>query len=104
VKKSEFMGAGCLVQGIGFLLFIPGFLLFIGTVMSSVVMKHEPSVTEDMKGMNLGFFVVSLLLAGAGASLILWGYRLAIKYSCGACGNRVEETARLCPTCHSPLN
>jgi hypothetical protein len=103
VVRNEFVGPGCLVQGLGFLLLLPGMVLFALTVLSSIGIQG----TEDMSGiaaMNTVLFFLGLLLCGGGASLVLWGYKLSKKTICSACGNQVEPLSRMCPTCHSPLS
>lgn len=68
VKKTEFAGTGCLLQGFGLLLL---FFFPIGTI--------------------------------AGVGLLLYGSIKSTKLICGACGNRIEKTANLCPTCKAAL-
>lgn len=78
VSKSDFIGAGCLVQGLGFI--APGFgFLFGGPV-----------------GGALGLILFLVLL--------LVGSRMSRYWTCGACANRLpDKSARLCPVCRATL-
>lgn len=77
VRKSEFFGTGCVIQGLGFI------APFVGAVAGPV-------------GFVLGLLV---LLA-----LLLVGRQLAIFWTCGACGNRLSgDGVTVCPTCRAQL-
>lgn len=105
IKKTEFMGGGCLVQGLGLILLIPGLLMFLNsTVLSFAISDVSGDGSDTMKGVNVAMFFLSLLLSGAGGSLVLVGYRMATKLTCGHCGNVVVDSAKLCPTCHANLS
>jgi len=55
---------------------------------------------------GIGVILLFLFPLGTviGIILILWGGRLAIKYECGACGNRVDgRHVKICPVCKTRL-
>ncbi len=74
---SSFLGSGCIIQGIGLLLLIAAF--FFG----------------------LAFPLLFLPIMLVGIVLIIYGSRVAISLKCSACGNNVEKTSKICPTCKS---
>ena len=78
IKKSEFIGAGCVVQGLGFGAPVLGFL-----VMGPI-------------GSALG--LVALLV------LFLIGSRMASFFACGACGSKLgAPEATRCQACRAEL-
>jgi len=75
-KKSEVVGVGCLVQGIG--LVAPFFLYEL---------------------MGYDGVVIGLLLM---VVLLLIGSRMALKWICPACGNPVAfKNVKVCPSCRA---
>lgn len=44
--------------------------------------------------------IIHWIFFPVGLALMIIGGRLAFKFLCGACGNRVEKTSRMCPHCH----
>lgn len=78
VRKSEFIGTGCLVQALGLIAPVAGL-----------------AVSET--GLLAGLLLMVVLLAA--------GSRMSIKYICSACGNRLmEKHAMMCPSCRQPLD
>jgi hypothetical protein len=78
VKKSEFIGAGCVVQGLGFAAPVLGFF------------------TMGPVGVVLG--LVAFL------ALFILGSRMASFYACGACGSRLASPeATACSACRAEL-
>ena len=77
-RKSEFAGAGCIVQGIGLLAPIAGGIL------------------ADVPGMVIGgIALVVLFIAGS---------IMSQKWVCGNCGNPLyDKSVSLCPACKSQL-
>ena len=71
-KKSEFAGKGAVVQLLGVICFFLGFL-------------------GGFVGVAVGTCLALLLL--------IIGSRMAIKLICSDCGNKVEKTSKICPTC-----
>ena len=72
-KKSEVAGVGCVVQLIGLIILSCGLPLGMGGLLFSVFL---------------------------GLAVIILGGRMAYKYLCSHCGNRVQEkTARICASC-----
>lgn len=77
IKKAEFVGKGCLVQGLGVL--CPCVGLMAGTI-----------------GMMVG------LVGGLG--LLLYGRRLSIVWRCGNCKNAIMDgEVAICPVCKASL-
>ena len=76
VKRSEFLGVGCIVQGLGLVIALASLLLF--------------------------FIHPLLTVAGLIPALIVLhiGSKASQRHICGHCGNRVEHTSYVCPTCH----
>ena len=77
VRKSEFIGPGCIVQGAG------------------VVIGIAAWYFAGMQGAIVG--------GVAGLVLLLIGGRLALKWRCGACNNVTTGDARMCATCKAEL-
>ena len=78
VKKSEFIGAGCVVQGLGFAAPVLGF------------------VTMGPVGAALG--LVALLV------LFILGSQMASFWACGACGSKLASPeASVCSACRAEL-
>jgi ribosomal protein L40E len=75
--KSDFIGAGCVVQGFGLLAPVAGF--FLGGPIGAMV------------------GLVGLLV------LFIIGARMAQYFICGGCGNRLADEAKVCPTCRAEL-
>ena len=74
VRRKEFLGVGCVVQGLGLLLPVGGFFV------------------RGLTGAGIGF-----LLA---LPFLLWGGRLAMPWACGACGTKVKDrNVTVCSTC-----
>ena len=46
---------------------------------------------------------VCFLFWPIGIIILIIGGRMAIKYVCSDCGNKVEKSARICPVCKSEL-
>ena len=73
IKKTEFIGKGCFIQGLGLL------CPFIGLV-------------AGVPG-----FLVGLL---AGLALLLYGSRQSVVWKCGDCRNNLaDRDVRVCPVC-----
>ncbi len=78
VAKNQFIGAGCLVQGVGFFTPFGGFVL--GGAPGALV--------------GVLFFLLLLLV----------GNRMSRKWACGNCGNMLaDDKVRLCPICRATL-
>ncbi len=78
VKKSEFIGAGCVVQGLGFAAPVLGF------------------VTMGPVGAVLGL--------GALLVLFIVGSQMASFWACGACGSKLASPeATVCSACRAEL-
>jgi hypothetical protein len=74
IRRSEFAGKGCLIQGFGLLLPFLGFV-FAGPV-----------------GLLLGLIVM--------IPVLLSGSRASFRWECGECGNPIAgKQVKLCPTC-----
>jgi hypothetical protein len=71
--QSSFIGSGCLIQGIGLMLFLGSFLMFpIGPFFGILVL--------------IGFFI--------------WGSINSRKLLCSECGNPIDnKKVKLCPAC-----
>lgn len=82
IRKSEIAGVGALVQLLG--VAAAGYFFFFFSLASAVA------------GYIIGAVVLVICLAV--------GSSLSFKYLCSNCGNRVEKTAKLCPTCKAPLS
>ncbi len=77
VKKGEIAGVGALIQLAGIIVFLASFML--GAV-----------------GAVFGFIVLIIAL--------LVGSRMAIKWKCSNCGNKVlDKHVKMCPTCKFAL-
>ena len=78
IRKSEFIGSGCLVQGIGLL------CPFVGGALASI-----PGV------------VVGLVLA---LVLVIIGSSMSYSWKCGVCMNKIEgPEVAICPVCKAKL-
>lgn len=78
-RKGQFIGGGCLVQALGFLL-------------APVLFFFFPPV---------GFVLAALFLI----AMLIWGSRLSVSYRCGNCGNPVaDKNVKVCPTCKAVLH
>lgn len=79
IKKTEFVGKGCFLQGLGLL------LPFIGWAFLGVV------------GAVVGAF--------AGVALLLSGGRQSFSWRCSECGNPLaDDKVRICPVCRNALS
>jgi hypothetical protein len=79
IRQSEFVGTGCLIQGVGIL------CPFIGAAVAGVV------------GAVLGL--------GLALALFIYGGRRAITWKCGACRNPLpSEDVKVCPVCKAALD
>lgn len=75
-RGSEFVGVGCLLQGLGLLIILGSFATGPGILL----------------GIPLGI----ILLVAGGRKAIIW--------RCGHCGNRLaDKKVKICPTCHAIL-
>lgn len=81
VRKSEIAGVGALVQLLGLIAAAYFFFFF--------------SLATPLAGYIIGAVVLIICLAV--------GSSLSFRYICSNCGNRVEKTAKLCPTCKATL-
>ena len=76
-KKNETLGMGCIVQAIGLLFLVGGFFLGI------------PGI------------IIGVLICLA---LFIMGRRLATKYICSNCSNKIEnKDVKICPVCNENL-
>lgn len=79
IKKGEFVGTGAAVQAVGCLAFLVG-LGLCATVLGVL------------------FGVIGIII---GLLLLIIGSRMAIKWVCSNCGNRLSDKGvRICPVCH----
>lgn len=79
VKRTEFIGIGCVVQAMG-----------LGVVVLA-------AAVAGIEGLVFGGLV--------GLVLLIAGGRMAIKWDCGACGNRLSHrAATICPACRATLD
>lgn len=78
IKESEFVGIGCLFQGVGLLVCVFG-LVYFGIYGGFI------------------FLVIGLVLAHAG------GKQNKV-YRCGECMNKVDQQSKMCPTCKINLD
>ncbi|HSW63665.1 MAG TPA: hypothetical protein VLH56_10215 [Dissulfurispiraceae bacterium] len=76
--KTEFAGAGCLVQGVGILVGLASFAVFpIGTLIGGLL----------------------------GLGLLIHGSRMSQKLRCSDCGNPIADRAvRICPVCRASFD
>lgn len=58
-----------------------------------------------VQAIGLVVFIVGLALhwifVPVGLVLLIIGGRMAFRFLCSECGNRVEKTSRICPHCHA---
>lgn len=79
IKKGEFVGVGAAVQAVGCLAFLVGILL-----------------CTTVLGMLFGILGIII-----GLLLLIIGRRMAIKWLCSNCGNKLSgKEVRICPVCH----
>lgn len=78
IKKTEFAGSGCLVQGIGIVIIFFSFSFFpFGTIIGGLL----------------------------GLGLIAQGSQMSQKFRCSECGNPVvDKKVTMCPTCKATFS
>jgi Zn finger protein HypA/HybF involved in hydrogenase expression len=63
--------------------------------------KHTEFIGVGCAVQVLGIALLFLFPIGTiiGIALLVWGSQLSVKWQCATCGNRIEQSAKICPTC-----
>jgi hypothetical protein len=79
----------------------------------AAVSKPPPRVARRVRSQPAFWSAVVTMLAGLGLLIVFWPVGLAlivaalamdrVQWICGDCGNRIQRTSKICPTCEARL-
>jgi len=61
------------------------------------------SIDWNVAVMITGFIILIFFNVWVGLALLLIGSFCSRSYTCSACGNKIESTSKICPTCKAEI-